>query len=1269
MAGKLISELIDAGFLQTGDFIPIARGTSTFKLAGSNLIGKDSQGRFSLGPLISTGLGASTDDCNIELGGLRTNSGNAYIDLHSAAGTDYEARLARWTGINGGLSLINTGTGNFDLWQTGAGSINLGTSNTVRMTINSVGYIGIGQTSPESALHITGDQGVKSDIILEAIQTANTTDSTGPAFVFRHKGGQLYTKTNDIISQISSRGYSTVSGQVGYQLAGEISTIATGNFNSTSTRNADITFSTSNAGNFTEKLRIKSNGYIGIGTSVPASTLDIQPGWLKLGRNDTVSEGGQLDFCRAGDNASVWTIDQWGTGTSNPGSLRFFNTQTGAVRMFINPDGRVGIGNTAPEANLHVTGTGNLLKITGSTEEFHGMAIKTADASNTTGRVAYWDHQNESNSPVSSMHSYVHADGGSDLYFHNSPIGTRTQDRRIERMRFDKLGNLTLNVNHVGIGRSVDGNYRLAVSGRTYSGGYRADQGAPNAADSSTTGYTFGADGDTGMFSIGAGAGAGTLGFYTNGNQAMYIDGSNLVINRNLQITINGQLSVNKEFQILNTPNANQLRLVQGNYGVIQRNDGSSFYLLPTFSGAQLGDWSNLRPFAFSLSTGLVTIGNGLNVTGAVNATSFVGNGSNLTNLTLANIVGLQQELDNRFNNVQTGIGGTTSSLTTLLNNKIEKPASPQNGQLLFYNGSTWVASTLGLAGDIVSAGSITTYNNVVPANKGGAGSINGLLKANGQGTVSRALPSLDYATPLDVTTVRDTLQINKINKPSNPISGQVLTYDGSTATWVASAAQLPFPTVSEPALGLGIKGWGHYNASYYTKNQVYCFGHVWAVGYSLEYYNPPVPCRFEGNYLANNPSITITKMVDHATFIIVLLSDGTLWATGNLSRILNITPALRDDYSGMFMQLNRAFSFKSVADFSFASTNENIITIGILCTDGSAFAWGYNGFGQLGRGNTTTSTSPVAISVPGKTVAQISVAGWGGTHGNILLRMTDGTLYAAGYNAHGQLGVGDTTGKTTFTQCKVGPTVFLTGVTKICEIPKMQGGYTRFVITNGGLLWGTGLNDKYQLGTGNTTNSSYYRQMYDNFNNPLTNITKVVTAGWSTNTLVAALASNGTVYTWGESGQGATGQGAGTDVNKPVAVTSCLTRIPENGYTGEVLPPIKDIFGTDCSQTGALGLISHNKQLFIAGYQIFPPITQMRAGASSTTTYYKFELCSVTNVEEAVFYTNQLSNGGGDSVGTIVRDIGGQIWIWGYNSGLITPNDRLTYSPVRINY
>ncbi|HCK03069.1 MAG TPA: hypothetical protein DHV72_24020 [Serratia grimesii] len=65
------------------------------------------------------------------------------------------------------------------------------------------------------------------------------------------------------------------------------------------------------------------------------------------------------------------------------------------------------------------------------------------------------------------------------------------------------------------------------------------------------------------------------------------------------------------------TKAANGFRLANGNTGVLFRNDGQAFYALTTPAGqAQDGQWNTLRPFAFSLSTGRVSLGNGVDISG-----------------------------------------------------------------------------------------------------------------------------------------------------------------------------------------------------------------------------------------------------------------------------------------------------------------------------------------------------------------------------------------------------------------------------------------------------------------------------------------------------------------------------------------------------------------------------------------------------------------------------------------------------------------------------
>ncbi len=62
---------------------------------------------------------------------------------------------------------------------------------------------------------------------------------------------------------------------------------------------------------------------------------------------------------------------------------------------------------------------------------------------------------------------------------------------------------------------------------------------------------------------------------------------------------------------------ANGFRLASGNTGIILRNDGKDFHVLTTASGqAQNGQWNTLRPFSFNLSSGRVSLRNGVDISG-----------------------------------------------------------------------------------------------------------------------------------------------------------------------------------------------------------------------------------------------------------------------------------------------------------------------------------------------------------------------------------------------------------------------------------------------------------------------------------------------------------------------------------------------------------------------------------------------------------------------------------------------------------------------------
>jgi len=109
-----------------------------------------------------------------------------------------------------------------------------------------------------------------------------------------------------------------------------------GNVNSTS---GVTTVTQLNVGAGGTVITTTVGGLVGIGTAVPSQKLEVVGGEIKAGRVDTASEGGQISFGRATDNATGWYIDAYGN-TSTP-SLRFVDVSNASIRMTIDSNGNV----------------------------------------------------------------------------------------------------------------------------------------------------------------------------------------------------------------------------------------------------------------------------------------------------------------------------------------------------------------------------------------------------------------------------------------------------------------------------------------------------------------------------------------------------------------------------------------------------------------------------------------------------------------------------------------------------------------------------------------------------------------------------------------------------------------------------------------------------------------------------------------------------------------------------------------------------------------
>jgi alpha-tubulin suppressor-like RCC1 family protein len=184
------------------------------------------------------------------------------------------------------------------------------------------------------------------------------------------------------------------------------------------------------------------------------------------------------------------------------------------------------------------------------------------------------------------------------------------------------------------------------------------------------------------------------------------------------------------------------------------------------------------------------------------------------------------------------------------------------------------------------------------------------------------------------------------------------------------------------------------------------------------------------------------------------------------------------------------------------------------LNSDGTLWAWGFNGYGQLGIGTTNNSNSQKQI---GSDNNWFSIAA--GYFHNLAIR-SDGTLWAWGNNLSGQLGDGTTTNSNSPKQ--IGSDNNWVSIA--------AGYYHTLALRSDGTLWAWGYNGYGQLGDGTTIDSKIPKQI--GFDNNWVSIA----AGYL-HTL--ALRSDGTLWAWGYNAKGQLGDGTTTKSTSPKQIGS----------------------------------------------------------------------------------------------------------------------------------
>ena len=245
--------------------------------------------------------------------------------------------------------------------------------------------------------------------------------------------------------------------------------------------------------------------------------------------------------------------------------------------------------------------------------------------------------------------------------------------------------------------------------------------------------------------------------------------------------------------------------------------------------------------------------------------------------------------------------------------------------------------------------------------------------------------------------------------------------------------------------------------------------------------------------------------------------------------------------------------------------------------SDGTVYAWGRGVYGQLGNGTTTDSNVPVAVKTVGtpmaaKTITQISAGA-----GHSLALASDGTVYAWGQNTYGQLGNNVTTNSSS-------PVAVQTTGTPMAGksiVNIAAGGYHSLALADDGTVYAWGYNPTGQLGNGATVDSRTPVAVKAT-GTPMAGKNIIKIAAGVHNSL--ALASDGTVYTWGRGEFGQLGNGTTTDSNVPVAVKTVGTPMASKTIIGISGGPAYmlavdsngKVYGWGRNANGQLGSLSH---------------------------------------------------------------------------------------------
>ena len=280
--------------------------------------------------------------------------------------------------------------------------------------------------------------------------------------------------------------------------------------------------------------------------------------------------------------------------------------------------------------------------------------------------------------------------------------------------------------------------------------------------------------------------------------------------------------------------------------------------------------------------------------------------------------------------------------------------------------------------------------------------------------------------------------------------------------------------------------------------------------------------CKSPGK-TKEDASLKVRDIFAGVSNVFILREDGTLWSAGyNRSGQLGLgepkSPVLEqntseDDVSWGIVQTGEGDNFLGV---KYVAAGEYHTVI--LKDDGTLWAAGESPFGELGLGSNGPSrlSTFTPLNDSGGTAITGVQSVCAGNNSTFFIK-NDGTLWAAGYNYYGELGLGDRESRPAFTQVPVQ------------DVKAAAAGARHTVILkNDGTVWTAGYNFNGQLAQSADMDSYGFDQVKD-----LSQAAAVAAGNYHT----VILKSDGTVWAAGQNYYGQLGTSGGRDSRRMVQV------------------------------------------------------------------------------------------------------------------------------------